>query len=210
MEIEMGLGKTMNLKPVLDICFAAVLGAVILAPAVALRSQAAFAIESDSDGAKDRLEDILKISETEAGRVYLGTLAQKMGLQTGELLDFLRTENGNEKSVAWGQLLGRVTPSAASKPTALDYQNADVLASSLGDYVRIRKAGIADDFELHVTDIAKIQDHWTLIQKMNFEKVLEKTAEISKSNSAGTTQDAFRKALSQLGYLEKFEAGCRK
>ena len=162
--------------------------------------------------AREDLDLILRATDSMRGKMRLLEISQRLKLSESDVVGFFKEEVKSGRldkktSAAWSVLLGGLSVSKAGA-TASDFQNADVLAEAVGSFISIRKSGLADNLKLNESELADMQKSWTVAQRGNFARVLRRTAELSKGNQFVTTEDAFQKALDELGYLEKYKKGC--
>lgn len=143
-------------------------------------------------------------------KVRLSEVSRRLNIPAKELSEFFKNGSASSKT-AWKELFKEMSVDSNRNATRHDYKNADVLSEMVGSYVRVRKSGLVDNFHIREADLVEINASWTFEQKSNFTRVLRRASEIAQQGSKVTTIDeAFEKALSELGYLEKYRKGCKR
>ena len=172
------------------------------------------------DVAQERinLDDILAHETSVEGQQLVLDLSQRMGIPAKELAEFFKSEENDKKLLprmraAWTMLLENSMP-VGKTPSAQEIERANILASTLGSFMKMRRSGLANDLSGTIDEeiLLSMQKNYTLSQRTRFAKVIHEASDIAHvSGSAGTMKDAFRKALEKEGYLAKAEQmGCFK
>ncbi len=140
------------------------------------------------------------------GKLKLSETAERLGMQARDLSEFFQKQlkDGAADMHAWAKLLKDITPKA--RAAAADIAAADIALTNVRNYLEIRNSRAADNIEIREADLAEIQEKWSLEQKANFGKVLEKTVELVKSGKFATTEEAFEAALKAEGRYSKYRS----
>jgi hypothetical protein len=148
---------------------------------------------------------MIDFAQSTGGRMETLRLTQRMGISSTDLTSFLTAEartgrlSGNGAK-AYAELINE--SSDGSNPA-----NANIAAEITGSYIKIRMSNLAGSLPFSEIDLAATKS-WSSTERSNFARVLRRTAEIASTNGVATSEQAFEKALSDTGYLEKYKRGC--
>ncbi|MGZ3687394.1 MAG: hypothetical protein ACXVBW_03800 [Bdellovibrionota bacterium] len=168
-------------------------------------------IESETPEAREDLERSLRLSESVQGRQRLIELSQRLKMSARDVSEFFKEESrsgeaSKESAQAWSKLLKAVSLDGSEA----EAQDSEILAETVNAFIRLKRSGAAGEFHIGAKDLVEIQKSFNLDQRTNFARVLRRASEIARNGSAGTLEDAFTKALGDLGFLEKYRQGCQR
>ncbi|MEK6706837.1 MAG: hypothetical protein AABZ06_13725 [Bdellovibrionota bacterium] len=177
----------------------------------------------DSRGGKKEIgrdaERRQKIRELLKNDGNLSEISRLTKLSKRDVVDFFEREAEvgrleGEALGGWRVLLGTMVTARTSATIAWEFASAELIADSVGSFMRLRKAGMQEAFHINERSLLDVQSTWTFEQRSNFSRVLERAADIAeksvKENRPLTNEEAFEKALDELGYLEKYRKGCQR
>ncbi|MEK6706841.1 MAG: hypothetical protein AABZ06_13745 [Bdellovibrionota bacterium] len=155
-----------------------------------------------------RKEERKRASESLRGEARMVEAASKLGLHERELSEFFKDSRlGLEAKAVWSKLLREISVTKTSAK-AIDFHSAELLADTLSSFIQLRRSGLVGDFHIEATDLLAMHKSWTLEQRTNFGRALRRSVEISREGRAVSLEEAFEKALDELGYLEEYRLGC--
>ena len=96
---------------------------------------------------------------------------------------------------AWSKLLNGIHVPMRSDVTEADFESARITGDTVGAFIKMKLSLAVDDLRLSPEELATVQTHWTLQDRRNFARVLQRAWEIVDRREAATLQQAYEQAL---------------
>jgi hypothetical protein len=158
--------------------------------------------EEDSEVRRE-FDEMVRNGERQERLSRVLEITAKLRITQGEFIDFFdaqeragkRTESSD---LAWAKLLSLTHVPMRADVTEADFESAQIAGDTAGAFMRMKLHIEVDNLRISPEELATIQTNWTLQERRDFAKVIQRAAEIVGDRGTAKPQEAYERALREF------------